>query len=173
MWWICHVCLSATMILIYSTKHLWNCGKKYCNSAFLSWNLFEFFKLRAAILHWESILFCLVQLTFRGLMVIYMITLKWSKYVHIHSINMSTQKFSVSLHSISQWWINYEMVKTYETEHLKVHNSYAKDCCCLPINNIICKAAVSLVMNWSVHVLHSLKLFVYQFPSKWQYFIML
>ena len=40
------------------------------------------------------------------------------------------------------------MVKTYETEHLKVQNSiysYAKDCCFLPINNDLCKAAVSLV----------------------------
>ena len=37
------------------------------------------------------------------------------------------------------------MVETYETEHLKVHNSISKDCCFLSINNILCKAAVSLV----------------------------
>ena len=44
------------------------------------------------------------------------------------------------------------MVKTYETEHLKVHRYsslwfsiyHVKDCCFLPINHILCKAAVSL-----------------------------
>ena len=46
-------------------------------------------KSEPAILHSESIFFVLVQLTFRGPNGD-MITLKWSKYIHIHSINMST-----------------------------------------------------------------------------------
>ena len=42
------------------------------------------------------------------------------------------------------------MVKTYKTEHHKVQRYisfqfiHVKDCCFLPINHILCKAAISL-----------------------------
>ena len=63
------------------------------------------------------------------------------------------------------------MVKKFETEHLKVHNSYAKDCCFLPINNILCKAAVTLVTELKCATFS--QVVCVSIPSKCQYFVML